>query len=122
MSETATTDTTTDGARDTAAAERTGTDAATSTGSTAGILDPETSSRLEARWNDIQPRFVDDPRDAVADADELVTDTIGAITSSLDEDRSQLEEHWEEGRDPSTEDLRHLMQRYRDLFSRLLDV
>lgn len=86
------------------------------------IIDPETTSRLQARWSDIQPRFVDDPRDAVADADELVTDTIEAITSSLDEDRSQLEEHWQEGRDPSTEDLRHLMQRYRDLFSRLLDV
>lgn len=87
-----------------------------------GIIDPGTNDRLESRWNDIQPRFVDDPRDAVADADQLVTDTIEAITSSLDEGRSQLEEHWQEGRDPSTEDLRRLMQRYRDLFSRLLDV
>lgn len=88
----------------------------------ARILDPQRSSELDARWNEIQPRFVDDPQAAVGDADRLVSDTIEAITSSLDDDRSRLQERWNAGEEPSTEDLRQLLQRYRDLFSRLLDV
>lgn len=86
------------------------------------ILDPQKSSELDARWNEIQPRFVDDPQAAVGDADRLVADTIEAITTSLDADRAKLEERWNAGEEPSTEDLRQLLQRYRELFARLLDV
>lgn len=86
------------------------------------ILDPETTGRLDARWSEIQTRFVDEPREAVADADRLVTDTIGEITSLFEGDRSRLEDQWGEGHEPTTEDLRRLMQRYRELFSRLLGV
>ena len=93
----------------------------TETGTTT-IVDPQRSSELDARWNEIQPRFVDDPREAVADADRLVSDTIQAIKDSLDEDRARLEERWQQGEEPSTEDLRQLLQHSRELFSRLLDV
>lgn len=94
----------------------------TSTTGTTTIIDPQRSSELDARWNEIQPRFVDDPREAVADADRLVSDTIEAIKDSLDEDRARLEQRWQQGEEPSTEDLRQLLQHYRELFSRLLDV
>jgi hypothetical protein len=77
---------------------------------------------LRRRWDSIQGRFVDDPRDAVAEADSLVSEVIDHITDQFDAERSRLEARWNEGDNVSTEDLRRTVQRYRSFFHHLLSM
>ena len=77
---------------------------------------------LGERWQDIQARFVDDPREAVHDADALVQDVLHRVTRGFAEERRRLEEQWDGGDAVSTEDLRVALQRYRAFFGRLLSV
>jgi hypothetical protein len=72
------------------------------------------------RWDEIQTGFVDEPRQAVEQADELVADLVRQITSRFSESRSKLESQWSEGEDASTEDLRVALMQYRAFFNRLL--
>ena len=72
------------------------------------------------RWDEVQARFVDDPRGTVKDADALVNDVMKQLTQTFTNERSSLESQWSEGKDASTEDLRVAMQRYRSFFARLL--
>jgi hypothetical protein len=77
---------------------------------------------LGDRWQEIQARFVDDPRAAVHDADELVQDVLHRVTRGFADERRRLEEQWDGGDDVSTEELRLALQRYRAFFGRLLSV
>jgi hypothetical protein len=80
------------------------------------------SSRFNERWQQIQTDFVDRPREAVQEADTLVSDLVERITAGFREERERLERHWDGGDDVSTEDLRVALQRYRAFFGRLLSV
>jgi hypothetical protein len=71
-------------------------------------------------WSDLQPRFVDEPRETVREADALVAELMQDLASSFNDARSKLEEQWSRGEDVSTEDLRVALQRYRSFFERLL--
>jgi len=73
-----------------------------------------------SRWQTVQVRFVDDPRDTVKEADALVAELMQRLAQTFSEERSDLEGQWERGTDVSTEDLRVAMQRYRSFFDRLL--
>jgi hypothetical protein len=73
-----------------------------------------------SRWDEVQAGFVDEPRQAVERADELVADLVQRITKSFSESRSALESQWAEGDEASTEDLRVALTRYRAFFNRLL--
>ena len=73
-----------------------------------------------SRWQTVQVRFVDDPRDTVKEADALVAELMQRLAQTFAEERSNLEGQWERGTDVSTEDLRVAMQRYRSFFDRLL--
>ena len=84
------------------------------------LLDEEVSGHLRRRWNDIQGRFVDDPRSAVQQADELVSDAVENIARMFASERSSLESQWNQGMDVSTEDLRKTLQHYRAFFNRLV--
>jgi polyhydroxyalkanoate synthesis regulator phasin len=77
---------------------------------------------LEEKWNDIQARFVDEPRGSVEEANALVSDLMDRLVSSFSEQRDRLEEQWDRGDDVSTEDLRIVLMRYRSFFGRLLEV
>lgn len=77
---------------------------------------------LRSRWDGIQAAFVDEPRRAVEQADELVASAIKRLAEVFAEERSKLEHQWDKGGDVSTEDLRITLQRYRSFFSRLLAV
>ena len=77
---------------------------------------------LGERWQDIQSRFVDDPRAAVHDADALVQDVLHRVTRGFAEERRRLEQQWDGGDEVSTEELRIALQRYRAFFGRLLTV
>ncbi len=87
----------------------------------AGPLLPESQgSELQARWEAIQAQFVDDPRNAVEEADALVASTMQQLADGFASAREDLEGQWSRGEDISTEDLRVALQRYRSFFRRLL--
>ena len=81
----------------------------------------EESARYRSRWAEIQARFVDDPRGAVGEADELVSTVIGELGSSFRARRDSLEAGWQQG-ETSTESLRLALQAYRSFFGRLLST
>jgi hypothetical protein len=86
-----------------------------------GPLLPESQGQeLHARWEAIQVRFVDDPRNAVEEADALVASTMQQLADGFASAREDLEGQWSRGEDISTEDLRVALQRYRSFFRRLL--
>jgi hypothetical protein len=75
---------------------------------------------FRGRWDEIQAGFVDEPRQAVEQADALVSDLVERITAGFSEARSGLESQWSQGEEASTEDLRVALTRYRAFFNRLL--
>jgi len=78
--------------------------------------------QLRGRWQSIQAQFVDDPQEAVQQADALVTDVIERLTRTFQETKDSLETQLGEAEDVSTEDLRVGLQRYRTFFERLLSA
>lgn len=72
------------------------------------------------RWDETQTSFVDEPRAAVARADELVAEVMQSLADTFARERSQLEGQWDRGDEVSTEELRIALQRYRNFFDRLL--
>jgi hypothetical protein len=77
---------------------------------------------LQARWDDIQTGFVDEPRSAVERADSLVASTMQQLAEAFSKEREKLEQQWDRGDNISTEDLRMAFQRYRSFFRRLLSL
>lgn len=75
---------------------------------------------LVARWKNIQADFIDDPRRAVQDADDLVADLMQRIARTLASERQRLESRWAGGEQVSTEELRQGLRGYRSFFERLL--
>ena len=92
----------------------------TNAGSPASLLNREESEQFRTRWNEIQGKFVDEPRSAVEQADELVTEVIEFITEMFNNEHRSLEAQWNKGNDVSTEDLRKALQGYRSFFNRLV--
>jgi len=74
------------------------------------------------RWRDIQTGFVDEPRSAVEQADQLVAQLMQRLAQSFSEQRSNLEKQWEASEKVSTEELRVGFTRYRSFFERLLSI
>ena len=73
-------------------------------------------------WQDVQGSFVDEPRTAVQNADELVALLMTRLAQVFAGERAKLEHEWDKGENISTEDLRVALQRYRSFFDRLLSV
>jgi hypothetical protein len=86
------------------------------------LLEEQRAESLRERWHTLQARFVDDPRDTVADADTLVAELLQELAGTFSSARADLERQWTAGDDVSTEDLRVALQRYRSFFERLLNV
>jgi hypothetical protein len=80
------------------------------------------SEGFQSRWEEIQVRFVDEPRGAVEDADALVATVMQRLAEGFAQERERLEAQWGRGEDISTEDLRVALQRYRSFFQRLLST
>jgi hypothetical protein len=80
------------------------------------------TERFRARWQEIQTGFVDEPQQAVQEADSLVAELMQRLAETFSQERSRLESQWAEGGDASTEDLRVALQRYRSFFDRLLSA
>lgn len=88
----------------------------------AALFPTDQRENVTSRWHDIQASFVDQPRDAVADADALVADLMQRLAAGFSEERERLEAQWDRGDDVSTEDLRVALTRYRSFFDRLLSA
>jgi len=86
------------------------------------LFPSDQSEGFRSRWQEIQTSFVDQPRDAVAEADTLVADLMQRLASNFSQERERLEAHWDRGDDVSTEDLRVALTRYRSFFDRLLSA
>ena len=86
----------------------------------ASLLSREESEQLRMRWSEIQGKFVDEPRAAVQQADELVAEVVQKIIRIFASEHSLLESQWNQGINVSTEDLRKALQHYRAFFNRLV--
>jgi hypothetical protein len=84
------------------------------------LLQPEFVQDLRKRWDGVQASFVDEPRTAVRQADELVASAIKRLADSFTEAKNNLEGQWARGDDANTEDLRVALKKYRTLFQKLL--
>ena len=86
-----------------------------------GSLIPQRQmGEMRERWTGIQSSFVDEPRKAVQEADQLVRTAIKQIEEGFSAQRAELEKQWSRGGEVSTEDLRVSLQHYRSFFDRLL--
>jgi hypothetical protein len=102
-------------------------------------LSKEDADAFAASWRTVQARFVDDPRNAVVEAEHLITDVMRArgypvedANRRLDDlsvDHAHVIEHYRAGRDiverhqrgdATTEDLRQAMVHFRALFDELV--
>jgi hypothetical protein len=86
------------------------------------LFKPEDAGAMQSHWSEVQAAFVDDPRQAVQRADELVAKVIKRLADTFADERSKLEQQWSSGENVSTEDLRVALQRYRLFFDRLLSI
>jgi hypothetical protein len=84
------------------------------------LLPHDENERFQSRWETIQTGFVDEPRQTVEQADELVAEVMKRLAEGFADERTRLEQQWGRGEDVSTEDLRIALQRYRAFFQRLL--
>jgi len=94
----------------------------TSDGRSEPLFAPNDSQDFRSRWEKIQIGFVDEPRRAVEQADELVAGTIKKLAEVFANERHRLEGEWDRNDNVSTEDLRVALRRYRSFFDRLLSV
>lgn len=86
------------------------------------LFETDEAKKFRTQWLNIQSKFVDDPRESVKQADELVASVLKSVTMSFSERRVGLEQQWNSGGDISTEDLRVALKRYRSFFDRLLTL
>ncbi|WP_405151313.1 hypothetical protein OG589_20310 [Sphaerisporangium sp. NBC_01403] len=71
---------------------------------------------FQQRWREVQAGFVDDPRDAVERADQLVEEAVTALTSR----RQGLVDRWKNSDQGDTEQLRLALRDYRSLLEELV--
>ena len=86
------------------------------------LLPRDENTEFQSRWETIQTGFVDEPRQTVEQADELVAHVMQRLAEGFAAERERLEQQWGRGEDVSTEDLRIALQRYRGFFQRLLSA
>ncbi|MGW5719213.1 hypothetical protein ACWEVP_23795 [Amycolatopsis sp. NPDC003865] len=83
------------------------------------LIDEDKVTGFRDRWQNVQTGFVDDPKQAVQQADELVAAVISALATTFAEHKGELEAQWQQG-EPATEELRIALRRYRSFFDQLL--
>jgi hypothetical protein len=79
------------------------------------LFGTENLDSLRSRWIELQGSFVDDPRKAVEQAEQLVSEVVQTVTERFNERRNDLQTS-----SADTEELRLAMQRYRAFFRQLL--
>ena len=87
----------------------------------APLVSADRADSYASRWNEVKGMFVDEPRQAVQQADQLVGELLDDLERGFREQRQGIERGLEND-DTSTEDLRMALRRYRSFFDRLLSV
>ena len=72
------------------------------------------------RWSEAQGGFIDDPQQAVRDADALATEVADAVVAEIENRRSELRSAWSDGAGSDTEALRIALRDYRTFVKRLI--
>ena len=88
----------------------------------APLFTPKATLDFRSRWDLVQRSFVDDPREAVHAADELVIQVTETLAETFAKQRSELEKGLEQAEAPTTENLRIALRQYRSFFERLLSI
>ena len=88
----------------------------------APLFEDKEAEKFRTQWLNIQSKFVDNPRESVREADELVAGVLKSVTMGFHERRTSLEKQWNSGDKVSTEDMRLALKRYRSFFERLLTL
>ncbi|MHC8564162.1 hypothetical protein ACW23B_27250 [Streptomyces albidoflavus] len=102
-------------------AARTGTPGPAATTPEVPVFGAGEGERWSGRRREAVNGFVDRPREAVAEADEVFAELAGRVTEALAEQRRVLRSGWEEpAGEPDTERLRVALQSYREASERLL--
>ena len=83
---------------------------------------PDVSKAFRAHWDAVQIGFVDDPKRAVREADELVAQVMKSLAETFSKERAMLEGRADQVEQASTENLRVALRRYRSFFQRLLSL
>jgi hypothetical protein len=83
---------------------------------------PAEANDFRAAWDAVQIGFVDDPKQAVRKADELVAQVMRTLAESFSNERAKLESQVDQTDHGSTENLRVALRRYRSFFQRLLSL
>jgi hypothetical protein len=86
------------------------------------LFTPDAARDFRANWDAVQIGFVDDPRQAVRQADDLVRQVLEDLSRSFSNERSTLDGGTDTAEQPSTENLRLALRRYRSFFQRLLSL
>ena len=106
--------------RDTRRSAETRADALVKDEQLAPLFQPDVANDFRSRWAAVQGSFVDDPRQAVRQGDELVAQVMKSLAETFSKERAQLEKQFEQTDKASTEDLRIALRRYHSFFERLL--
>ncbi|MFF0561581.1 hypothetical protein [Streptomyces sp. NPDC004266] len=98
---------------------------ATAGGAGGQLLDDAERDRLGQRLHHVLARFVEAPRDSVAEAAEVLDEVEQRLVASLRDRRVALRAGWQENGDPDgpgpdTEQLRLTLRTYREVTERLL--
>jgi hypothetical protein len=73
------------------------------------------------RWDAVKGGFVDEPRQAIVEADQIVAELLEELQTLFHDQRRDIE-HGIDAESTSTEDLRLALRRYSSFFARLLSV
>ena len=91
-------------------------------GQLAALFLPDVAKDFRSHWDAVQISFVDDPRLAVQQADELVAQVMKSLAGTFSNERTKLEAQVDLTDKASTENLRLVLRRYRSFFERLLSL
>jgi hypothetical protein len=80
----------------------------------------DVAKEFRSRWDTVQRGFVDDPRQAVRQGDELVVQVMKGLAETFSHERAMLEGPVNQTGTASTETLRIGLRRYRSFFERML--
>jgi hypothetical protein len=100
---------------------------------TYGNLVPD-AERFNAQWQEIQFRFVDDPRGSVTEAADIVAQVTAKMEAAIQERQRAIEERqraiqeqqsslrgrWGEGSNADTENLRETLRMYKTFLDQLI--
>jgi hypothetical protein len=89
----------------------------------APLFTTDATRDFRARWDAVQIGFVDDPKQAVREADELVRQMLQNLAQTFSDERAGLDAQGDGAAESgSTEKLRLALRRYRAFMQRLLSL